>query len=121
MQELRFHHIGIPTSEDLPDNDYNKELKLHATGYFDSPYAIEWMKFDSDNPLPDIIKTVPHVAFVVDNLEEAIRGKNIVLEPESPTDGVTVAFILDGRNLIELMQFDKPEQEVWPHPDKFKI
>ena len=41
MQELRFHHIGIPTSESLPDKDYNPALKLHATGYFETPYAIE--------------------------------------------------------------------------------
>ncbi|CAA0103008.1 Uncharacterised protein [BD1-7 clade bacterium] len=121
MQRMTFHHIGIPTSEQLPDSDYSEALKFHASGYFESPYAIEWMHFDDDNALPDIIKRIPHVAFVVDDLEAAIEGKNIVLAPESPCDGVTVAFILDGRNLIELMHFDKPEQDVWPHPDKFMI
>ena len=33
MQELKFHHVGIPTSEKLPEEDYNKKLKMHATGY----------------------------------------------------------------------------------------
>lgn len=121
MQELRFHHIGIPTSEKLPKADHNKKLKLTATGYFDGPYAIEWMNFDDDNSLPEIIRTTPHIAYVVDDLAEALKGKSIVLEPENPADGVWVAFILEGRNLIELMQFDQPEQEIWPHPGKFKI
>lgn len=121
MQELRFYHVGIPTSNKLPNEDYNESLKLHAAGYFDSPYAIEWHNFDDDNELPDIIKQVPHVAFVVGDLEAALEGKQVILPPESPSEGVTIAFILDGRNLIELMQFDKPEQEVWPHPCKFRI
>ncbi|EEA93859.1 hypothetical protein [Pseudovibrio sp. JE062] len=121
MQELRFHHVGIPTSEKLPEADHNEKLKLTATGYYDGPYAIEWMNFDDDNPLPDVIKTTPHVAYVVDDLHEALKGKDVILPPQSPTEGVWVAFIHDGRNLIELMQFDRPEQEIWPHPDKFRL
>lgn len=121
MQKLRFHHVGIPVKRRLPDEDYNKELKLHGSGYFDTPYGIEWHNFDEDNSLPDIIKTVPHVAFVVDDVYEAIKGKNVVLQPTSPTDDVVVAFILDGDALVELIQFNRPEQEIWPHPGKFEI
>ncbi|MEW6991643.1 VOC family protein [Colwelliaceae bacterium 6441] len=121
MQKLRFHHVGIPTDRKLSDVDYNDELKFHGQGYFDNPYGIEWHNFDEDNQLNDIIKTRPHVGFVVDDLEEAIKGKEVLLAPTSPTEGVVVAFILDGENLIELLQFNKPEQEVWPHPNKFKI
>ena len=79
------------------------------------------MHFDEDNDLPEVIKTMPHVAYVVDDLALAIEGKDIILPPESPAEGVTVAFIMDGRNLIELLQFDKPEEEIWPHPGKFKL
>lgn len=121
MQTLHFHHVGIPVKEKMKGMSYNKALKLHATGYFDNPYGIEWMYFDDDNPLPDIIKTMPHVAYRVDDLDEAIKGKNIILAPENPEEGVTVAFILDDINLIELLQFDKPESQIWPHPNKFKI
>ena len=45
----------------------------------------------------------------------------MILEPTSPTEGVTIAFILDGRDLIEFLQFDKPEKDVWPHPHKFLL
>ena len=121
MQILRFHHVGIPTDKKLPDADYNEELKLHGSGYFDNPYGIEWHNFDEDNELPEIIKTTPHVAFVVDDIEEALKGKKVVLEPSSPAEGVTVAFIQDGDALVELLEFARPEQEVWPHPGKFQI
>ncbi|MGI9282895.1 MAG: VOC family protein [Endozoicomonas sp.] len=121
MQKLRFHHVGIPTREKLPDDCYNEKLKLHATGYFETPYAVEWMNFDEDNSLPDIIKTTPHIAFEVEDLEAALKGKEVVLAPRSPAKHVTVAFIKDGRTLIELIQFDRPESELWPHPEKFRI
>ncbi len=53
FQEIVFHHVGIPITENLPDETYNPELKMHATGYFESPYAIEWMEFDKDSSLPE--------------------------------------------------------------------
>ena len=120
-QKLTFHHVGIPVINKLTKSSYNESLKMSSIGYFDSPYAMEWMEFDDDNELPEIIKTQPHIGYVVENLEEAIVGRNVILEPNSPTEGVTIAFILDGRDLIEFLQFDKPEEDVWPHPHKFLL
>lgn len=120
-QKLTFHHVGIPITEKLPAGTYNPALKMHATGYFDSPYAMEWMEFDNDSQLPEIIRTQPHIGYVVDDLEKAIKGREIILEPTSPCEGVTVAFVIEGRDLIEFLQFDKPEEEVWPHSNKFLL
>ncbi len=119
--QLRYHHVGIPTTKPLPKEDYDAQYKLYASGYFQSPYGIEWMKFDPDCPLPDLVKTVPHVAFVVENLEAVIAGKDVLIEPNSPAEGVTVAFIVDNGAPIEFIQFDRPEAEIWPHEAKFKI
>ena len=121
MPELKYHHVGIPTKKPLPEQDYVKEYKLYASGYLESPYGIEWMKFDPDCPLPDLVKTVPHVAFVVEDIQAAIAGKKVLIKPNSPTDGVTVAFIEDNGAPIELLQFDRPEVKIWPHDAKFKI
>ncbi len=121
FQKLQFHHIGIPVTDNLPADSYNAKLQMHATGYFESPYAMEWMEFDEDSQLPDIIKTQPHIGYVVDDLQKAIKGREVILAPTSPADGVTIAFILEGRDLIEFLQFDKPEEEVWPHPSKFLL
>ncbi|MDF2176728.1 hypothetical protein P2G88_00505 [Aliiglaciecola sp. CAU 1673] len=120
-QNLIFHHVGIPVKCGLPAESYNAQQQMKAVGYFDSPYAVEWMEFDEDCELPDIIQTQPHIAFVVDDLAAAIRGRELVLAPSSPAEGVTVAFVLEGRDLVEFLQFDKPEQEVWPHSQKFML
>lgn len=120
-QKITFHHVGIPITERLPDKTYNAALKMHATGYFESPYAVEWMEFDKDSPLPEIIRTQPHIGYVVEDLQKAIKGRKVILEPTSPCNGVTVAFVLEGRDLVEFLQFDMPEEEIWPHPSKFLL
>lgn len=119
--QLRYHHVGIPTDAPGPDDSYSAEYKLHAWGYFQSPYGVEWMYFDSDCPLPELVKTVPHVAFVVEDIESAIAGQDVLIAPNSPTEGVTVAFIVDNGAPIEFLQFDRPESEIWSHEAKFRI
>ena len=102
--------------------------KILRTAFSDSPTHFESnsgpltrMKFDSDCPLPELIKTVPHVAFVVDDIEAAIAGKEILIAPNSPAEGVTVAFVVDDGAPIEFLQFDRPEAEIWPENAKFRI
>ena len=52
-------------------------------------------------------KKLPHVAFEVDDIYEAIKDKEVIIEPNSPSEGVIVAFILENYAPIELMQFIK--------------
>jgi hypothetical protein len=113
---MRYHHIGIPTTRALPAEDYRPEWKLTASGYFASRYGIEWMAFDADCPLPELIRTVPHVAFVVEDLEAALVGQELLMAPSSPADGVRVAFIVENGAPVELLEFSRPEEEVWPRP-----
>jgi len=51
------------------------------------------------------------VAYVFEDLLEAIKGKDIVLETNSPNEDIVIEFI----------QFNKPENEVWAYPTKFQI
>ena len=62
------------------------------------------MRYEFDCPLPEIVKTIPHVAFEVENLAEAIKGKKVIIPPNSPSDGVQVAFIEENGALIEFIQ-----------------
>ena len=87
---------------------------MYTSGFETSKFGVEWLRFDPDAPFPDLVKTVPHVAFVVDDLEAAIAGKELLIQPNSPSDGVTVAFIIDNGAPVEFLQFDDPDYEVWP-------
>lgn len=54
--------------------------------------------------MPEILKTTAHVAFMVDDLQKAMEGKQILLEPFSPLEGLNVAFILEDGAPVEFMQ-----------------
>jgi hypothetical protein len=104
---MKYHHLGIPTIEMLKDEVHLKHLKVYVSGYGRNPYGIEWMRYEDDAPYPTLVKTVPHVAFEVDDLAEAIKGKNVIIPPNSPSRGVVVAFIEDNGAPIEFLQIDR--------------
>lgn len=104
----RYHHLGIPTRTQRPDETYLPRFKMFTSGYESSPFGIEWMRFEADSPLPELVKTVPHVAFEVDDLESELEGHELLIAPNSPSAGVTVAFIVDNGAPVELLCFDGP-------------
>jgi hypothetical protein len=103
---LRYHHLGIPTSERRPGERYLPEFRMYVSGYDTSPFGIEWMRFEEGCPLPELVRTVPHVAFEVGDLGAALEGRQVLIEPNSPSPGVRVAFIVDDGAPVELMQID---------------
>lgn len=103
---MKYHHIGIPTKEKLQDEIYLPHLKMYGGGYGKNDYGIEWMRFDDDTDFPEIVRTLPHVAFEVNDLELAIRGKKVIIKPNNPCVGVLVAFVEDNGEPVELMQID---------------
>ena len=102
-----FHHIGIPTTEPQPEEIYLADSKLRITDAIKSEHRIEWLRFEADSSMPSLLKKTAHVAFTVDNLDEAIAGKNVIVQPFSPMDGVRVAFINDGDAPVEFLEFKK--------------
>jgi hypothetical protein len=105
----RYHHVGVPTATARAGEYYLPAFKLYVSGFETSPYGIQWMRFDADCPLPEIIKTVPHVAFEVDDLAAALEGREILISPNSPSPGVRVAMILDNGAPVELLEFDRTQ------------
>jgi len=104
---LKYHHLGIPTKNELKDEKHLKHLKMYVSGYGKNPYGVEWIRFEVDAPYPELVKTVPHVAFEVNNMEEAIKGKKVIIEPNNPSRGVLVAFIEDNGAPIEFLEVDR--------------
>lgn len=103
----RFHHMGVPTDIPRPGEQYLEKLKMYVSGFETSPYGIEWMRFEQDSPVSELVKTVPHLAFEVDDLEIALEGKKLMGEISSPSEGVRVAMIIDNDAPVELLEFSK--------------
>ena len=101
----RFHHLGIPTTTPHPGEVHLPHLKMHVAGFATSPFGIEWMRFDPGCPISELIRTVPHVAFEVDDLEAALADLGVEAEITSPSEGVRVAMIVDDGAPVELIEF----------------
>jgi len=78
---------------------------VYATDHESNPFGIQWMLYEEGCNLPEIVRTVPHVAFEVDDLRDALKGKKVIIEPNSPSPGVTVAFIEEAGAPIEFLEF----------------
>jgi hypothetical protein len=104
---LRFNHIGIPTTDRFDGEIALPHLKLTVSDHRATEFRIQWQRYDADAPYPDLVKNIAHVAFEVDDLEHALKGKHVIIAPNSPTPGVVVAFIEVIGAPVELMSIDR--------------
>jgi catechol 2,3-dioxygenase-like lactoylglutathione lyase family enzyme len=102
----RYNHIGIPTDAPRAGEVYLERYGVHCTDPESNSFGVQWMRYDRGCPLPELVKTVPHVAFEVDDLAAELAGREVIIQPNSPSDGVRVAFVLEEGAPVELMQFD---------------
>ena len=59
--QLKFHYVGIHTNKKLPKKDFITEGKYYASGYFDNPCGVDYLKFD------DVAKTIILKFFLAKN------------------------------------------------------
>jgi hypothetical protein len=104
---VKYHHLGIPTTIRQPGETYLEEYKVYCTNHDANPCGIQWMRYEQDCPLPEIVKTLPHVAFEVEDLTQALDGYEVLIEPNSPSEGVLVAFVLCDGAPVEFLEFQK--------------
>jgi hypothetical protein len=105
----RYHHVGIPSTVVRAGETHLKQFGLFVVGFGASPYGIEWMRFEPNSPLHELIRTVPHVAFEVDDLDVALEGQTVIHPPGSPSDGVRSAMIVHNGAPVELISFRSEE------------
>ena len=105
QQGWRYHHIGIPTDIPRSSERYLEQYKMYVSGFEISPYGIEWMRFESDSPIFELVRTVAHIAFEVDDLEIALTGKELLVDISEPAPGIRVAMIVDNGVPVELLEF----------------
>ncbi|WP_314138299.1 hypothetical protein [Buttiauxella noackiae] len=110
--KYEFHHFGIPLQDGKEEGVFSEKAGMYTV---DNPgkFRVQWHRFTDNSPLHPLLKTVPHVAFKVDNLEDAIRGEEIILGPYEPIDDYFVAVINDCGVPIELIQTTLSDDELW--------
>jgi hypothetical protein len=104
----KYHHLGIPTDQIMPGEQYLPQFKLYVSGFGSSPFGIEWMRFEKESPIDQLIQKVPHLAFEVADIdfELATHHLHVLTPPNYPGEGIRVAMIEHNGAPIELIEFE---------------
>ena len=110
----KFDHVGVVTTEKQPDESWVDATRVWVTSPREHPYNVEFLRFEPDSPVTGPLRTDPHVAYRVDDVEKAVEGHKIVLEPFDVGNGfLRVAFVDVGGVLVEFMQYADPNEAGW--------
>lgn len=113
---LQFHHIGVPVEKSaLSENArfsplfrmYSEE-KENLLGI-----KIEYHAFEPDSSLDIRLQTRPHIAFKTDDIESALKNQEIVMPLYEPFKGYRCAAIELNGVLIELLETQFSEKQLW--------
>ncbi len=114
--DRRFDHIGIPTSTPRANERYSSTFKMYTSEDESSDFHIQYHRFEPGSSLHPLIQTLPHMAYRVDSIDAEISGKTCLLGPYFPFEGYRVAMILENGMLIELIETQLTEAEIWKSP-----
>ena len=94
---MEFDHIGVPTVERRDGMRLLESTRCWLTSPADHPFRVEWLYFEPSSGAPELVRSMPHVAYRVDDLGEAMRGYPVLAEPFDVFGEVRVSFIeVDG-------------------------
>jgi hypothetical protein len=99
-----FHHFGVPVEATQENETYIEGAKVYVTDAETHPFQVEYLRFEAGSPMHPDVQSKPHAAFMVDSLEETLKGQNVIIEPFDATESLRVAFINDNGAVIELME-----------------
>ncbi|MDR3671871.1 MAG: hypothetical protein P4L36_13570 [Holophaga sp.] len=119
--EYSFHHMGIPTSDPKPGERYSAMFGMHTADSDCRLLRIQWHRFEESSSLDPMIRTVPHVALKVSDLDRAVEGCVLLLAPYEPVPGYRVAIIRDGDVPVELVQTSLSDEELWERAETGSI
>ncbi|WP_432663518.1 hypothetical protein R9X47_23425 [Wukongibacter baidiensis] len=99
-----FMHVGVPTSNEQANENYVDSLKVYVTNPDEHELKFEYLRFEKDTPLPEIMQKNPHVAYKVDSIERTAKDAKVIVEPFDVNENTRIAFIVKDGVVFELME-----------------
>ena len=106
-KRLGYHHTGLPCERSFRNEIKVPHLRLAYLPGKHNRFGVEWIRFEEGNENPEIIKRIAHVAFEVDDVDQAIIGEKVIYHSGRGTPGIVVAMIdVDGAP-VECIELDR--------------
>ncbi|MHB8061048.1 MAG: hypothetical protein ACYDG2_00225 [Ruminiclostridium sp.] len=116
--KMTFHHIGKPVPlesiKDNKDTKYSPLFEMYSLDMKnDLSIPIELHAFGKNSSLDVRIQKEPHVAFKVNDIVAALKGKEIIMPLYQPFAGYRCAMVIINEQLVELIETSLSEREIW--------
>ena len=109
-----FDHVGLITEEKKVGESWVEATRVWVTSPRAHPFNVEWQRFEPDTPVTGPLRTEPHVAYRVADVNVAVEGHEVLAEPFDVGDGfATVAFVQIDGAVVEFMQYANPTEDGW--------
>ena len=104
-----FDHVGISTTIVQPNENWVEQSRVWVTNPKAHIEHIEFLRYEPDSTVPEIIKANPHIAFRVATLEEHLRQPDveIIIPPFEVGGFLRVVFVRKYSTIFEYMQYLK--------------
>jgi hypothetical protein len=111
--EYEFHHLGIPTQRELEHPRFSERLGMYTSDSECRLARVQWHRFTDESEIDPQIRTLPHLAFKVSDLDRAVAGRRLLFGPYEPIAGFRVAMNEDGGMPVELIQTTLSDDQMW--------
>ena len=104
-----FDHVGITTAFMQPNEDWVEQSRVWVTNPRNHTEHIEFLRYEPNSTVPEIIKTNPHIAFRVSKLEPhlIVSGVEVIIPPFVVGDFLEVVFVKKYNTIFEYMHYLK--------------
>jgi hypothetical protein len=108
--ELIFDHVGVPTDDRQPNENWVAATKVWVTSPRQHKYRIEYLRFEADTPCRWEVVNLPHVAYRVKVVDfpMLLVGAEILIEPFAVDENLTIAFVKKHGLPVEYMVYKDP-------------
>jgi hypothetical protein len=104
--KIELDHIGLITNKKQDMEKYVAIMKAWITNPRDNPFNIEWLRFEDDSPVKGPVREKNHIAYLVDDIEEAAKDLKVLMQPFKAENYLKIGFYeYEDGTVLELMQF----------------
>ena len=109
-----FDHVGIVTTKQLPATKFDTDGRSWITSPRANAANVEWLRFQPDSPVTGALRTEPHIAYRVADLDSALTGHDLIYPPFVEGNGFArSAFVLLDGVVVEFRQPSDPDDQAW--------
>lgn len=109
--ELIFDHVGIPTDDKQPNENWVETTRVWVTNPREHKYRIEYLRFEPDTPVLWEVSHLPHIAYSAkaQDFDKLLQGVEIIIEPFEPHPNMKIAYVKKHDALVEYIVYKDPD------------